>query len=107
MSVRKFNEKADKFTNTVVLCISEDLPFAMKRFCGTEGLNNVQTLSLMRGSYFAEDYGVRLMTGPLQGLTARAGLVLDMDDTVLHAVLVAEIADEPDYEAALAALAMD
>jgi thiol peroxidase len=107
MSVRKFNEKAEKFTNAVVLCISEDLPFAMKRFCGTEGLNNVHTLSLMRGGYFAEDYGVRLMSGPLQGLTARACLVLDKDDKVLHAELVGEIADEPDYEAALAALAKD
>ena len=107
MSVRKFNEKADKFGNAVVLCISEDLPFAMKRFCGTEGLDKVHTLSLMRGSYFAEDYGVRIMAGPLKGLTARACIVLDKDDKVLHAEMVKEIADEPDYEAALAALAKD
>jgi thiol peroxidase len=106
-SVRKFNEKADKFTNAVVLCISEDLPFAMKRFCGTEGLANVKTLSLMRGGHFAEDYGVRIMQGPLKGLTARACMVLDKDNKVLHAEMVKEIADEPDYEAALAALAKD
>ena len=107
MSVRKFNEKADKFKDAVVLCISEDLPFAMKRFCGTEGLERVQPLSLMRGSHFAEDYGVRIMGGPLKGLTARACLVLDKDNKVLHAELVKEIGDEPDYEAALAALAKD
>ena len=106
-SVRKFNEKADKFRNTVVLCISEDLPFAMKRFCGTEGLTNVHTLSLMRGSHFAEDYGVRILGGPLKGLTARACLVLDKDNKVIHAEMVKEIADEPDYEAALSALAKD
>lgn len=106
-SVRKFNEKSDKFKDAVVLCISEDLPFAMKRFCGTEGLTRVKTLSLMRGDRFAEDYGVRIMGGPLQGLTARACLVLDRDNKVLHAELVKEIADEPDYEAALAALARD
>ena len=107
MSVRKFNEKADKFTNAVVLCISEDLPFAMKRFCGTEGLSRVEPLSLMRGGHFAEDYGVRIMAGPLKGLTARACVVLDKDDKVLHAEMVKEIADEPDYDAALAALAKD
>ena len=107
MSVRKFNEKADKFKDAVVLCISEDLPFAMKRFCGTEGLDRVHTLSLMRGANFAEDYGVRVVDGPLKGLTARACLVLDKSNKVIHAELVGEIADEPDYEAALAALAKD
>ena len=85
--------------------ISADLPFAQKRFCGAEGLAQVTTLSMMRGADFAEAYGVRLMDGPLAGLTARAVLVLDADDTVLHAELVAEIADEPDYEAVRAALA--
>ena len=107
MSVRKFNEKAAKFRDAEVLCISQDLPFAMNRFCGTEGLKNVRTLSLMRGGRFAEAYGVRLENGPLAGLTARACLVLDPKDKVLHAELVKEIADEPDYEAALGALARD
>ena len=82
-------------------------PFALKRFCGAEGLNNVVTLSLMRGRGFAEDYGVRLTAGPLAGLTARACLVLDADNKVLHAELVKEIADEPNYDAALEALAKD
>ncbi|HUR40795.1 MAG TPA: thiol peroxidase [Verrucomicrobiae bacterium] len=107
MSVRKFNEKAGKFKDVEVLCISQDLPFAMNRFCGTEGLKNVRTLSLMRGGRFAEAYGVRIESGPLSGLTARACIVLDPDDKVLHAQLVGEIADEPDYEAALEALAKD
>lgn len=107
MSVRKFNEKADKFKDTVVLCISEDLPFAMTRFCGTEGLERVKTLSLMRGGVFAENYGVRITTGALKGLTARACIVLDKYDKVLHAELVKEISDEPDYDAALEALARD
>lgn len=106
-STKKFNEKALKFRDAVVLCISEDLPFAMARFCGAEGLNNVVTLSLMRGRQFAEDYGVRLTAGPLAGLTARACLVLDKADQVLHAELVEEIGHEPDYDAALAALAKD
>ena len=105
MSVRKFNEKVEKFGNAVVLCISEDLPFAGKRFCIAEGLTHVEVLSLMRGREFAEAYGVRLVDGPLAGLTARACLVLDKDDKVVHAELVREIADEPDYDAALAALA--
>ncbi|MGQ0587596.1 MAG: thiol peroxidase [Gammaproteobacteria bacterium] len=107
MSVRKFNEKADKFRDAVVLCISEDLPFAMKRFCGTEGLERVQALSLMRGHAFAEHYGVRLQDGPLAGLCARACIVLDKYDKVLYVELVQEIANEPDYDAALAALAKD
>lgn len=106
-SVRKFNEKAAKFTNAVVLDVSEDLPFAMKRFCAAEGLGNVVNLSLMRGREFAERYGVRITDGPLAGLCARACVVLDKDNTVLHAELVKEIAHEPDYEAALAALAKD
>lgn len=106
-SVRKFNEKSAKFKDVEVLCISKDLPFAMSRFCGTEGLNNVRTLSLMRGARFAEDYGVRLESGPFANLTARACLVLDPDNKVLHAELVAELANEPDYESALKALAID
>jgi thiol peroxidase len=104
MSVRKFNEKASKLDNTVVLCISADLPFAQKRFCGAEGLNNVVSLSLMRGGKFAEDYGVRIQDGPLAGLLARSVVVLDGDNKVLHTELVKEIADEPNYDAALKAL---
>ena len=103
-SVRKFNEKAAKLSNTVVLCISADLPFAQKRFCGAEGIENVVTLSLMRGHNFAKDYGVLIEDGPMAGLTARAVVVLDTDNKVLHSELVGEIAHEPDYEAALKVL---
>ncbi|OLU31546.1 lipid hydroperoxide peroxidase [Pseudomonas sp. PA15(2017)] len=103
-SVRKFNAEASKLTNTVVLCISADLPFAQARFCGAEGLENVQNLSTMRGAEFLKDYGVALSTGPLAGVAARAVVVLDENDKVLHSELVGEIADEPNYDAALAAL---
>jgi thioredoxin-dependent peroxiredoxin len=103
-SVRKFNEKAAKLSNTVVLCISADLPFAQKRFCGAEGIQNVVTLSLMRGHSFAKDYGVLIEDGPMAGLTARAVVVLDTDNKVLHSELVGEIAHEPDYDAALKVL---
>ncbi|WP_026352841.1 thiol peroxidase [Solimonas variicoloris] len=105
MSVRQFNQRAAGLVDTVVLCISADLPFAQKRFCGAEGIANVVTLSMMRDRHFAKDYGVLLEDGPLAGLTARAVVVLDADDRVLHAELVAEIANEPNYEAALKALA--
>lgn len=104
-SVRKFNGKAAALPNTVVLCISADLPFAQSRFCGAEGLKNVVTLSLMRGRNFAKDYGVQIENGPLAGLTARAVVVLDANNKVLHAELVREIANEPDYDTALRALA--
>ena len=104
MSVRKFNEQAGKLSNTVVLCISADLPFAQKRFCGAEGIANVVTLSLMRGRTFAKDYGVLIEDGPFAGLTARAVVVLDVDNKVLHSELVGEIANEPDYAAALKVL---
>jgi thiol peroxidase len=103
--VRKFNEQASALENTVVLCISADLPFALSRFCGAEGLDKVVTLSTMRGRDFLESYGVALSSGPLAGLAARAVLVLDAGDQVLHSQLVGEIKDEPDYEAALQALA--
>jgi thiol peroxidase len=105
MSVRKFNEQAAALNNAVVLCISADLPFAQKRFCGAEGINNVATLSLMRGHSFAKDYGVLIEDGPLAGLTARAVVVLDADNKVLHSELVGEIAQEPDYAAVLKVLA--
>ena len=89
----------------MVICVSADLPFAQSRFCGAEGLKNVVTASLMRGRNFAKDYGVLIENGPLAGLTARAVVVLDADNRVLHTQLVAEIAHEPDYDAALSALA--
>jgi len=102
-STRKFNETAGKLPNTVVLVISADLPFAAKRFCTTEGLQNVVTLSLMRDKAFAKDYGVLLQDGPLAGICARAVLVLDENDKVVHRQLVPEIGQEPDYDGALAA----
>ncbi len=103
-SVRKFNQLASELNNTVVLCISADLPFAQSRFCGADGLENVVTLSSMRNPSFAEEYGVAIAEGGLKGLTARAVVVLDENDKVLHSQLVGEIAHEPDYDAALAAL---
>jgi len=105
MSVRKFNQTANDRPNTAVLCISADLPFAQARFCGAEGLSNVVTLSTMRGREFLEAYGVAIASGPLAGLAARAVVVLDDNDKVLHCELVPEIKNEPDYAAALAVLA--
>lgn len=102
-SVRTFNERAAGLDNTVVLCVSEDLPFAASRFCGAEGIEHVKTGSGFR-SDFAETYGVKLENGPLAGLMARAVVVIDEDGTVAHTQLVDEIAHEPDYDAALAAL---
>lgn len=102
-STRKFNEQASSLPNTVVLVISADLPFASKRFCTTEGLSNVVTLSLMRDKAFGKDYGVLIQDGPLAGVTARAVLVLDENDKVVHSQLVPEIKQEPDYAPALAA----
>ena len=103
-SVRTFNAQAASLANTVVLCISADLPFAQKRFCAAEGLDKVVNLSTLRGAAFLTDYGVALASGPLAGLAARAVVVLDENNRVLHAELVSEIANEPDYAAALAAL---
>lgn len=104
-SVRRFNALAADMANTVVLCISADLPFAQGRFCGAEGIKNVQMLSTMRGREFLHDYGVAMTDGPLAGVAARAVVVLDENDKVLHAQLVDEITHEPDYDAALKALA--
>ena len=104
ISTRKFNEKAGGLPNTVVLVISADLPFAMKRFCEAEGLNNVITLSTMRGRDFHAKYGVDIADGPLKGLTARAVVVLDENNKVKYSQLVPEIKNEPDYDPALAAL---
>ncbi|BEV73230.1 MULTISPECIES: thiol peroxidase [unclassified Paludibacterium] len=103
-SVRKFNQQASDRADTVVLCISADLPFAQQRFCGAEGLENVKNLSTFRHPEFLQNYGVKLAQGPLAGLCARAVVVLDADNRVLHAELVSEIANEPDYAAALAVL---
>lgn len=103
-SVRQFNAKANGLPNAVVLCISADLPFAQARFCGAEGLDNVVTLSTLRGREFLEAYGVAITSGPLAGLSARAVVVLDENDKVIHSELVSEIKNEPNYTAALAAL---
>ncbi|MDB6146160.1 MAG: tpx [Pseudomonas sp.] len=103
-SVRTFNEQAGKLNNAVVLCISADLPFAQARFCGAEGLENVQNLSTMRGQEFMKNYGVEIADGGMVGLTTRAVVVLDENDNVLHSELVPEIGQEPNYEAALAVL---
>jgi thiol peroxidase len=101
-SVRKFNEAASK-QGLTVLCISEDLPFAMKRFCGAENLDKVVSASAFRSS-FGKDYGVEIITGPLAGLTSRAIVVLDENDSVVYTEQVPEIGQEPNYEAALAKL---
>lgn len=103
-SVRRFNKLATGLDNAEVLCISADLPFAQGRFCGAEGIDKVTMLSMMRGRSFLEDYGVAIAGGPLAGLAARAVVVLDAEDKVLHAELVGEIGNEPDYDAALKAL---
>ncbi|WP_153101397.1 thiol peroxidase [Paraburkholderia hayleyella] len=103
-STRKFNEAASKLTNTIVIVISGDLPFAASRFCTTEGLKNVVTASTFRGRDFAQAYGVEVTSGPLAGLTARAVVVIDENDKVIHAELVSEIKNEPNYDAALNAL---
>ena len=103
-STRKFNEAASKLNNTVVLVISADLPFAMSRFCVADGLENVTTLSLMRGRDFMRNYGVKIADSALSGVTARAVLVLDASNKVIYTELVPEITQEPNYDAALAAL---
>jgi thioredoxin-dependent peroxiredoxin len=102
-SVRRFNESASSLENTTVLCIAADLPFAMKRFCGAEGIENVECLSTFRSS-FGKEYGVEITTGVLKGLLSRAIIVLDENSTVLYTEQVGEIADEPNYAAALAVL---
>ncbi len=101
-SVRTFNEWAAS-GGAAVLCVSNDLPFAQKRFCGTEGIDNVVTASAFRDS-FGKDYGITIADGPMAGLLGRAVVVIGSDGTVAHTELVAEIAQEPDYDAALAAL---
>lgn len=103
-STKTFNEKAASLGDAVVLCVSKDLPFAFKRFCGAEGIDKVQCASAFRGSDFGKDYGVEMTDGPLAGLLSRAIVVLDGEGKVVHAEQVPEIAQEPNYDAALAAL---
>lgn len=103
-STRKFNDYARKHPDVAILVVSADLPFAMGRFCGGEGLDGVVPLSLMRTRGFAKDYGVLIEDGPLAGITARAIVVIDEHDKVVYTELVPEIAQEPDYDKALAAL---
>jgi thioredoxin-dependent peroxiredoxin len=103
-SVRQFNEKASALTNTKVLCISRDLPFAQKRFCGAEGLENVENLSDFKNGSFGADYGLTISDSVLAGLHSRAVIVLDENGIIKYTEQVPEIADEPNYEAALAAL---
>ncbi|PTT43585.1 thiol peroxidase [Chryseobacterium sp. HMWF028] len=102
-SSRKFNEEASKLDNTVVINVSKDLPFALGRFCAAEGLNNVETLSDFRSS-FGDDYEVTITDSPLKGLLSRAVIVTDENNKVVYTEQVSEIADEPNYDAALAAL---
>jgi thiol peroxidase len=104
ISVRTFNALASSAPNTTVLCVSADLPFAAKRFCTTEGLENVVPASCFRNAEFGKAYGVTMVDGPLRGLLARSIVVLDVAGKVLHTQLVPEIATEPDYDAALAVL---
>lgn len=103
-SVRKFNAKAGELNNTKILCISADLPFAHKRFCTTEGIDDVVALSCFRNPEFGKGYGVTMSTGPLQGLLSRAVVVISPEQKILYTQQVAEVTNEPDYEAVLKAL---
>ncbi len=102
--VRAFNERAAGLENTVILCVSADLPFAHARFCGAEGIENVQSASTFKNPEFLQAYGVSMVDGKLQGLCARAVVVLDGDGTVLHSELVSEVGHEANYDAAIGAL---
>lgn len=103
-SVRKFNAEAEKLSNTVVLCISRDLPFAHTRFCTTEGLNNVISLSEYKDDNFSKSYGLKISDGPLAGLLSRAVVIVDEHGKVAYSEQVPEIAQEPDYDKALKAV---
>ena len=103
-SVRKFNEQASKLNNTAILCISRDLPFAQKRFCASEGLNNVINASEYKNASFSDAYKVKIVDGPLAGLLSRAVVVIDEHGKVIHSQQVPEIAQEPDYAKALSVL---
>lgn len=104
MSVRKFNEAASGLKNTAVVCVSADLPFAASRFCGAEGIENVKTGSVFRSPDFGKDYGVTITSGPLTGLLSRSVVVIDETGKVQYTEQVKETTEEPDYDAALAAL---
>lgn len=104
MSVRRFNTEASSHPDTVVLCISADLPFALSRFCGAEGLENVVVLSSFRNKSFGEDYGVSIIDGPLTGLLSRAVIIIDEKGKIIYTQQVPEIGDEPDYETAISML---
>jgi thiol peroxidase len=103
-SVREFNKQASALSNTAVLCISRDLPFAQKRFCGAEGLENVENLSDFKDGSFGKDYGLEITNGKLEGLHSRVVIVIDEKGNITHTEQVAEITDEPNYTAALNAL---
>ncbi len=103
-SVRRFNKEAAELENTVVICISMDLPFAMGRFCTVEGLENVTVASAFRSPIFVEQYGMQIVDGPLAGLLARGVIVLDKDHKVIFSDLVEEITNEPDYKGAISVL---
>lgn len=103
-SVREFNKRAAGLANTAVICVSKDLPFAMKRFCGAEGIDKVITASDFRNRGFSKNYGVEMADGPFAGLDARAVLVIDAQGTVKHTELVPSVGQEPNYEAAIKAL---
>ncbi len=103
-SVRKFNQEAAKLNNTVILGVSRDLPFALKRFCGAEGINNVITTSELRDSSFGTAYGARIADGPMAGLLSRAVVILNESGKVVYTEQVPEITQEPNYDAALNAL---
>ena len=103
-STKIFNEKASNLSDVIVLAVSADLPFAMKRFCSAESIASVKPMSMMRSRNFAKDYGVLLVDGPLSGITARAVVVINKDKKIIHSELVQEIANEPNYEAALNSL---
>lgn len=103
-SVRRFNEEAAKLKDTVVICVSMDLPFAMSRFCTTEGIENVVVASAFRSPLFGQKFGVQICDGPLAGLLARAVIIIDRNRDIAYRELVQEITNEPDYEAALSVL---
>lgn len=104
MSVREFNKRASGIENTVVLCISKDLPYAFRRFCGAEGIENVVTLSDFRNKGFSKNYGVEMTEGKMEGLHARAVVVIDPQGKIIHTELVPVIGQEPDYDTALQVL---
>lgn len=103
-SVRKFNQEASKLSNTVILAVSADLPFASGRFCTTEGIENVVPVSVFRNPEFAQKYGVLMIDGPLKGLLARAVVVINPEGNISHTELVSEITQEPNYKAAISSI---